>query len=133
MKWSAPTKEQGQTLALTAQVELLKSAKQLTKKVPNESTTKKPKTARKDNKWKNTLPKAGNPTTKEFKGKQYQVNCPYHPNQWVCHSSQECSKNPKGSDAATFSGDAGSATKSQKLKASCEACSGPPHRGKRVR
>jgi hypothetical protein len=118
-QWSAPTKEQGQILALTVQVELLKSVKQLTKKVPNESATKKPKTARKDNKqaWKDTLPKAGDPTTKEFEGKEYHVNCPYHPNQWVCHSSQECSKNPKDSDAATPSGDAGLTMKAQKLEA----------------
>jgi hypothetical protein len=118
-KWSAPSKEQGQILALVAQVELLKSAKKLAKKTSSESVTKKPKAARKDNKWawKDTLPKAGKPTTKEFEGKQYHVNCPHHPNQWVCHSAQECSKNPKGSGAATPSGDSGTTTKAQKLEA----------------
>jgi hypothetical protein len=65
-------------------------------------TERKPKGPRKDNKWawKDTLPKAGDPTTKEFEGKQYHVNCPYHPNQWVCHSAQECSKNPTGNAEA---------------------------------
>jgi hypothetical protein len=114
-KWSAPTKEQGQILALTAQVELLKSAKKAGKKTPTESSSKKPKSARKDNKWawKDTLPKAGEPTTKEFEGKQYHVNCPHHPNQWVCHTAQECSKNTTGSGAATPSGDAATATRAK--------------------
>jgi hypothetical protein len=89
-----PTKEQGQILALTAQVEQLKSAKQLSKKVPNESPHK-PKTPRNDNKWawKDTFPKVGDPTTKLFEGKQYHLNFTFHPSQWACHSSQECNKN----------------------------------------
>jgi hypothetical protein len=105
-KWSAPTKEQGQILALTARLELLdKAAKQAPKK-PTRDSPRKPK-GPKDNKWawKDTLPKAGEPTTKEFEGKQYHVNCPHHPNQWVCHTAQECSKNPKGADPATPSSD----------------------------
>jgi hypothetical protein len=48
-KWSAPTKEQGQILALTARLELLdKAANQSSKKV---QTERKPKGPRKDNKW----------------------------------------------------------------------------------
>jgi hypothetical protein len=31
---------------------------------------------------------------KAFGGKQYHVNCLHHPNQWVCHTTAECSKNP---------------------------------------
>jgi hypothetical protein len=119
-KWSAPTKEQDQILALTAQVELPKSAKKATKKTPADSTTKKPKSAHKDNKWawKDTLPKAGEATTKEFEGKQYHVNCPHHPNQWVCHTAKECSKNTQqGSGAATPSGTTDTTTKAQKLAA----------------
>jgi hypothetical protein len=91
-EWSAPTKEQGQILALTAQVELLsKSAK----KPPS-----KPKPTNKNNDksnkwaWKDVLPKDGEPTAKEFGGKQYHVNCKHHLNQWVCHTTAECSKNP---------------------------------------
>jgi hypothetical protein len=94
-KWSALTKEQGQILALTAQLELLnEAAKTPPKKGPNDSS-RKPKT--RDNKWawKDVLPKEGKPKTKEFEGKQYHVNCPYHPSQWVCHSAKECSKNPE--------------------------------------
>jgi hypothetical protein len=116
-KWSAPTKEQGQILALTAQLELLnKVAKP--KKTPSES--RKQKGPRKDNKWawKDTLPKPGEPKTKEFEGKQYHVNCPYHPNQWVCHSAQECSKNPAaGADAVTPDAAASSAPAARRLKA----------------
>jgi hypothetical protein len=28
------------------------------------------------------------------------VDCKFHPKQWVCHSSDECSKNPSNSDSA---------------------------------
>jgi hypothetical protein len=98
-KWSAPTKEQGRILALTAQVELLsKSAK----KSPSKSnlTPKAPKKD-KDNKWawKDVLLKDREPTTKEFGGKQYHINCKHHPNQWVCHTTAKCSKNPANAGA----------------------------------
>jgi hypothetical protein len=94
-EWSAPTKEQGQILALTAQVELLtkssKKAPSKSKAAPNTG-----KQAKDNNKWawKDVLPKEGEPRTKEFGGKHYHVDCKYHPNQWVCHSTAECSKNP---------------------------------------
>jgi hypothetical protein len=115
-KWSAPTKEQGQILALTAQVELLKSAKSPSSKKTQGETPGKPK--RKDNKWawKDIFPKAGEPTTKEFEGKLYHVNCQYHPNQWVCHSEQECSKNP-GTGADTAPHNANANSNSRRLKA----------------
>jgi hypothetical protein len=99
-KWSAPTKEQGQILALSAQVELLKSA---AKQQPKKSAKKEPKSGKKgDNKWawKDVLPKEGEPTTKEFGGKHYHVNCKHHPNQWVCHTTAECSKNPSNEGAS---------------------------------
>jgi hypothetical protein len=99
-EWSAPTKEQGQILALTAQVELLN---QSAKKVPIKPLPKnKREKGDKDNNkwaWKDVLPKDGEPTTKEFGGKQYHVNCKHHPNQWVCHSTAECSKNPLNAGA----------------------------------
>jgi hypothetical protein len=116
-KWSAPTKEQGQILALTAQLELLNKAAKPPKKGPNDSPCK-PKD--RDNKWawKDVLPKAGEPTTKEFDGKQYRVNCPYHPNQWVCHSAKKCSKNPETvTGAATPDAAASSAPNARQLKA----------------
>jgi hypothetical protein len=95
-KWSAPTKEQGQILALTAKVELLKAANKNPKAAaPNQ---KKPsKSGKKDkNKWawKNVMPKDDEPKTKEFEGRKYHIDCKYHPKQWVCHTESECSKNP---------------------------------------
>ena len=40
------------------------------------------------------MPKAGEPTTKDFKGKHYHLGCKFHVDRWVCHTSEECSKNP---------------------------------------
>jgi hypothetical protein len=118
-KWSAPTKEQGQILALTAQVELLRSKQSTNKKAPGTTPPSKPKTARKDNKWawKDTLPKGDDPTTKTFEGKQYHVNCPHHPNQWVCHTPQECSKNPQNDGATPPTTTSTGAGNPKKLKA----------------
>jgi hypothetical protein len=103
-KWSAPTNEQGQILALsTAQLELLNKADKQPNKGPNDSS-RKPQTSGRDNKWawKDVLSKEGEPKTKEFEGKQYHVNCPYHLIQWIWHSAQDCSKKPDGvTDAAT--------------------------------
>jgi hypothetical protein len=86
-KWSA--------LALTAQVKQLKSAAKPPKKTPTTQKTAS-KSNKKDNKWawKDVLPKPGKPTKKEFGGKSYHINCKYHPNQWVCNPTEECSKNP---------------------------------------
>jgi hypothetical protein len=116
-KWSAPTKEQGQILALTAQVEQLKAAKTTSKQAPN-SPSKKGKAAKKDNKWawKDVLPKEGEATTKDFEGKTYHVNCPNHPNQWVCHTAKECSKNPVNANPAPL-GNSSSNPSSRRLKA----------------
>jgi hypothetical protein len=63
-KWSAPTKEQGQILALTVRLELLDKAV-APKKTPNES---KPKGPKKDNKWawKHVLPKEGDTKIKQL-------------------------------------------------------------------
>jgi hypothetical protein len=102
-KWAAPTREQEQILALTAQVQELTS----TKAKPNSGALtgdpkrKTPTKGQKDNKWawKDILPKDEELTTKDFNGKTYHVNCQFHPNQWVYHSpaeckTAECSKNP---------------------------------------
>jgi hypothetical protein len=99
-QWTAPTKEQGQILALTARVEMLtKSAKRgpSTTKPPGKDNDKSKSNKKKgDSKWawKDVLPKDGEPKTKDFQGKHYHVGCKYHPNQWVCHETAECSKNP---------------------------------------
>jgi hypothetical protein len=98
-------------------LELLNKAAKPPKKGPSDSPHK-PRT--RDNKWawKDVLPKAGEPKTKDFEGKQYHVNCPYHPNQWVCHSAKECSKNPEAAtDAATPDTAASSVPSARRLKA----------------
>jgi hypothetical protein len=95
-EWSAPTKEQEQIVALTAQVEHLK-------KTPAKLDPKKPKKNKdKDTKWawKDVLPKGNEPTTKLFEGKQYHVNCPYHKGKWVCHTVEECFQNPANASPA---------------------------------
>jgi hypothetical protein len=95
-EWSAPTKEQEeQILALSAQVQQLKSVQKAPKQPKPAGVV--PKKAKKDNKWawKDVLPQAGEATTKDFEGKQHHVNCPFHKDKWVCHTVDECSKNPK--------------------------------------
>ena len=122
-KWSAPTKEQGQIIALTAQVEQLKTSRKIRKTTGGSSTKTGAERAprARDNKWawKDILPQPGEPTTKDFEGKTYHVNCPYHQAQWVCHSPEECTKNPanEGSPHPGRSPGAGSAPSSRKLKA----------------
>ena len=81
----------------------------------------KTKAARKDNKWpwKDIMPKEGEDTTKQFEGKTYHVNCPHHPNQWVCHAPEDCTKNPSNAAAATPppTADPASNTQSRRLTA----------------
>jgi hypothetical protein len=45
------------------------------------------------------LPKEGEPVTKVADGTSYHLAYEQHPKQWVCHTSKECSKNPKDKDA----------------------------------
>ena len=94
--WSAPTKEQEQILALTAQVHQLRIAKVAPKKekrAPKDSSKGKQDREQKWA-WKKVLPKEGEPVTKVVDGKTYHLACEHHPNQWVCHTTAECSKNP---------------------------------------
>ena len=93
-EWSTPTKEQGQILALTAQVELLTKSSKKAPSKPNPPKTGKKGKDKNKWAWKEVLPKQGEPRTKDFGGKHYHVDCKYHPDQWVCHSTAECSKNP---------------------------------------
>ena len=93
--WSAPTKEQEQILALTARVEeLKKSTKPPSKQLKPAGPAAKKKKATNKWAWKDTLPKDSEPTAKEFEGKQHHVNCPWHKEKWVCHTPEECLKNP---------------------------------------
>ena len=102
-RWSAPTKEQEQILALTAQVEHLKDSKvPRTTKPPKIPLLKQPR-PKTPNKWawKDVLPKQGEPTTKLFEGTQYHVNCPFHKNQWVAHPVEECHQNPANNNPSS--------------------------------
>ncbi len=91
--WSAPTKEQEQILALTAQVNRLrippKKADPAKREVSKAKQDREKKWA-----WKKVLPKEGEPVTKVVDGKTYHLACEHHPNQWVCHTTEECSKYP---------------------------------------
>jgi hypothetical protein len=102
-QWGAPTTDQQQILALTARATALAARIEEFKlhKPPKQAKTPgggvTPKKPNKANKWawKNVLPEEREPATKNFEGKSYHVNCPWHPDQRVCHSIDECTKNPK--------------------------------------
>ena len=119
-KWAAPTKEQTQILALTAQVEKLTSVKPKSKSksktpkttpgAPPAKSLKQKKNGHSEWAWKDVMPKEGEPVTKHFKGKDYHIACKFHPNRWVCHTSEACSKNPE--NIATASAAAAEAAES---------------------
>jgi hypothetical protein len=126
-EWSAPTKEQEQILALTAQVDKLGIAATPTKKdkqkngqsnTPNhpENASKAKLKRHKKWAWQKILPKEGEPVTKVVDGTTYHLECEHHPKQWVCHTSAECSKNPKNNGVPRYSGDSAVNAKKQ-LKA----------------
>jgi hypothetical protein len=94
---SAPTKEQEQIPALTAQVNQLRIAKA----TPNKDKHTPPKDLSKTKQdreqkwaWKKILLKEEEPVTKVADGKTYHLVCEHHPKQWVCHATAECSNNP---------------------------------------
>jgi hypothetical protein len=62
------------------------------------------------------FPRRVNQGPRRLKGNsQYHTDCQYHLNQWVCHTSQECSKNPANADSSTPS--KGEKPNSRRLKA----------------
>lgn len=71
------------------------------------STSKDAATAKKGKNpewaWKDVLPKEGEPTTKEFKGKHCHSACKFHPDSWVCHTSEAYSENPANAASASSS------------------------------
>jgi hypothetical protein len=121
-EWKAPSKAHDQILALTAKVDVLQAA--AGKKSPcaaaaaaAAAAAKSANTGKHKGKWawKNVIPKKGQPSTKQFEGKTYHINCVHHPNQWVCHSSAECHKaSPSGTSNPTPTP---TASKAQRLKA----------------
>ena len=112
-QWAAPTKEQSQIIALSAQVEQLKTKAKAKSKQPSETasaitpagtTTKKTKHSNSPEwAWKDVIPKEGEPRTKDFKGKHYHLACKFHPNRWVCHTTEDCTKNPANIESAATS------------------------------
>jgi hypothetical protein len=70
--------------------------------------------------WKKILPKEGEPVTEVVDGTSYHLECEHHPKQWVCHTSDECSKNPKNNGVPRYSSNSTDNTK-KKLKATCIA------------
>lgn len=64
-KWSAPTKEQEQIIALSARIEKLKTHKSPSTQVKGPAKTGATKKHKKDNKWawKDILPRDGQPGT----------------------------------------------------------------------
>ncbi len=124
-EWSAPTKEQEQILALTAQVDKLRLAalppkkdKQRTANTPNPKKIASKAKLEREKKWawKKILPKEGEPVTKVVDGTSYHLECEHHPKQWVCHTSDECSKNPKNNGVPNYSSDSADNVK-KRLKA----------------
>ena len=104
-EWSAPTKEQSQIIALSAQVQQLKQSSKAKKQPIASSADSKatPKRNKSEWAWKNIMPKPGEPVTKEFKDKHYHLACKHHPSKWVCHSTEECSLNPANEASASAS------------------------------
>jgi hypothetical protein len=125
-EWSASSKEQEQILALTAQVNKLglaatpKKSKhkngQSNTPNPQKNTSKAKLEREKKWAWKKILPKEGEPVTKVVDGTLYHLECEHHHKQWVCHTSEECSKNPKNNGVPRYSGDSATNAKKQ-LKA----------------
>jgi hypothetical protein len=106
-KWQAPSVEEEQILALTAQISDLQKAKTTTsasdkakkagaKKKDGEAAKKKARTDRYAEKyaWKLIAPATGEPTTKEVGKKTYHF-CPHHNSgagAWVIHLPSKCDR-----------------------------------------
>jgi hypothetical protein len=91
--WQAPSAEEEQIIALTAQVKGLQKknhgASSKSTKEKNSDATKTPR--RNDDPkyaWKLVAPKPGEPTTKEWSKKTYQF-CPNH-KAWCLHNQTDC-------------------------------------------
>lgn len=89
--WQAPSVEQEQIIALTAQIESLRKKK----KTPDESYKKPKKKHDYDDEkfaWKKVPPKDGEPKTKIVNGKTYYHGCPH--NIWTIHKPEDCRMTP---------------------------------------
>jgi hypothetical protein len=112
-----------QILAITAQVDKLRIAATSKKDKQKIGQSNTPKPQKKSSKaklergkkwaWKKILPKEGEPFTKVVDGTSYHLECEHHPKQWVCHTSDECSRNPKNNGVPRYSGDSAMNAKKQ--------------------
>jgi hypothetical protein len=105
-QWKALSKEEEQIIALSAQIDRLQKAPPSKSRPPAGAKTANAKAKQKarDDKWawKRIPPKEGEPVTKVVGGKHYHLTCEHHPNQWVCHTSEQCSKNPKNNGVPKY-------------------------------
>ena len=114
--WNAPTIEQEQILALTAQIDSLKTkANSTTAKKTSDKASKKQNSSTKDSAWKKIAPKSGDSQTKTLNSNTYNW-CPHH-KQWTVHDPAECRLNPNFNDAddSDAKDSAGSKTKEKKV------------------
>ena len=97
--WQAPSAEEEQILALTAQISDLKRARanpKANEKSKQGTESKKASKAKMADKyaWKLVPPASGEPTTKEHNKKTYHF-CPHHNNEagaWVIHHPSKCDR-----------------------------------------
>jgi hypothetical protein len=105
-QWKALSKEEEQIIALSAQIDRLQKAPPSKSRPPAGAKTANAKAKQKarDDKCarKRIPPKEGEPVTKVVGGKHYHLTCEHHPNQWVCHTSEQCSKNPKNNGVPKY-------------------------------
>ena len=102
--WQAPSHEEEQIIALTAQISDLHARQKPTaadkeKKVGKKSDSKKAREAKLNDKyaWKLEAPGSGEPTSKEVNSKMYHF-CKNHNSgngAWVIHHPSKCDKEPK--------------------------------------
>ena len=102
--WQAPSAEEEQIIALTAQISDLRkeTSNHAEREKGKKSTSKKGNDGKKANKakiaekyaWKLVPPARGEPTTKEVNKKTYHF-CPHHNNEsgaWVIHHPSKCDR-----------------------------------------
>jgi hypothetical protein len=101
-KWQAPTDADEKIIALSARFEerMNKPLKNKSKPNPKSKRMKEGKSFKEKMKariakwaWTKVPPKEGEPVTKIFEGRTFHLECANHPNQWVCHTTEECYKN----------------------------------------
>jgi hypothetical protein len=106
-KWQAPTDADEKIIALSARFE-----ERMSRPPKGKPTTPKPKKVKEGKSlkekikarvakwaWTKIPPKEGEPVTKIFQGRTFHLECAHHPNEWVCHTTDDCFKNPSNVEA----------------------------------